>query len=151
MATPLTDAINALTTYANEITGKSDTTLSSAVGSLADGYGGGGVDWLTYHSDTTVIRTGAQGQPTIPVIPGALVIIRCPDEQSGGYANIFVSFSADGTKYDYGVIRGNKFTNDNRNYTVEAGATVVTPKFQVFSAWMADHTITGVPVYIVNN
>ena len=35
MATPLTDAINALTTYANEITGKSDTTLSAAVGSLA--------------------------------------------------------------------------------------------------------------------
>lgn len=42
--TPLTDAINALTTYANEITGKSDTTLSDAVGSLVDGYGGGGFD-----------------------------------------------------------------------------------------------------------
>lgn len=40
--TPLTDAINALTTYANEITGKSDATLSDAVESLVDGYGGGG-------------------------------------------------------------------------------------------------------------
>lgn len=40
--TPLTDAINALTTYANEITGKSDETLSDAVESLVDGYGGGG-------------------------------------------------------------------------------------------------------------
>lgn len=40
MATPLTDAITALTTYANEITGESDTTLSDAVRSLADGYGG---------------------------------------------------------------------------------------------------------------
>lgn len=40
--TPLTDAINALTTYANETTGASDTTLSAAVGSLAAGYGGGG-------------------------------------------------------------------------------------------------------------
>lgn len=40
--TPLTDAINALTTYANEITGQSDTTLSDAVESLVDGYGGGG-------------------------------------------------------------------------------------------------------------
>lgn len=39
--TPLTDAINALTTYANEVTGKSDTTLSDAVESLVDGYGGG--------------------------------------------------------------------------------------------------------------
>lgn len=42
MATPLTDAINALTTYANETTGASDTTLSDAVGTLVDGYGGGG-------------------------------------------------------------------------------------------------------------
>lgn len=42
MATPLTDAINALTTYANGITGKSDTNLPDAVRSLADGYGQGG-------------------------------------------------------------------------------------------------------------
>ena len=41
MATPLTDAINALTAYANGITGKSDTNLPDAVRSLADGYGGG--------------------------------------------------------------------------------------------------------------
>lgn len=42
--TPLTDAINALTTYANTVTGKTppDTTLSDAVATLADGYGGGG-------------------------------------------------------------------------------------------------------------
>lgn len=40
--TPLTDAIEALTRYANETTGASDTTLSDAVGTLAAGYGGGG-------------------------------------------------------------------------------------------------------------
>ena len=40
MATPLTDSINALTTYANEVTGTSDTTLSDAVHTLASGYGG---------------------------------------------------------------------------------------------------------------
>lgn len=40
MATPLTDSINALTTYANEVTGASDTTLSDAVHTLANGYGG---------------------------------------------------------------------------------------------------------------
>lgn len=39
--TPLTDAINALTTYANETTGASDTTLSEAVTTLVSGYGGG--------------------------------------------------------------------------------------------------------------
>ena len=41
--TPLTDAIQALTTYANETTGASDTTLSQAVATLVAGYGGGGV------------------------------------------------------------------------------------------------------------
>lgn len=39
--TPLTDAINALTTYSNTVTGASDTTLSDAVATLAAGYGGG--------------------------------------------------------------------------------------------------------------
>lgn len=42
MSTPLTDSINALTTYANEVTGASDTTLSDAVYTLASGYGQGG-------------------------------------------------------------------------------------------------------------
>ena len=43
MSQPLTDAIVALTTYANTVTGESDTTLSDAVESLVDGYGGGGI------------------------------------------------------------------------------------------------------------
>lgn len=42
MPQPLTDAINALTTYANTVTGASDQTLSEAVATLASGYGGGG-------------------------------------------------------------------------------------------------------------
>lgn len=46
--TPLTDAINALTTYANETTGQSDTTLSDAVETLVSGYGGG--DFITYYT-----------------------------------------------------------------------------------------------------
>lgn len=41
MSTPLTDSINALTTYANGVTGASDTTLSDAVRTLASGYGQG--------------------------------------------------------------------------------------------------------------
>lgn len=48
MATPLTDAIEALTTYANEITGQSDTDLSAAVATLTAGYGAGGGDLLDY-------------------------------------------------------------------------------------------------------
>lgn len=46
MDKPLTDAINALTTYANEITGVNDPDLSSAVRTLCDGYGSGGGDNL---------------------------------------------------------------------------------------------------------
>ena len=41
---PLTDAIDALTAYANSVTGESDTTLPDAVRTLADGYGQGGGD-----------------------------------------------------------------------------------------------------------
>lgn len=40
--TPLTDSIEALTTYANQVTGASDTNLSDAVYTLAQGYGEGG-------------------------------------------------------------------------------------------------------------
>ena len=58
--TPLTDAINALTRYANETTGASDTNLSDAVGTLVAGYGGGGgsdlVDWLS-NAMTTLERS----------------------------------------------------------------------------------------------
>lgn len=45
MPQPLTDAINALTAYANTVTGKTppDTTLSDAVATLASGYGTGGL------------------------------------------------------------------------------------------------------------
>ena len=57
--TPLTDAINALTQYANETTGASDTNLSDAVGTLVAGYGGGGgggpislLDTLTVSADS---------------------------------------------------------------------------------------------------
>ena len=50
--TPLTDAINALTTYSNTVTGASDTTLSEAVATLASGYGGGGGN-LLYSWDFT--------------------------------------------------------------------------------------------------
>lgn len=54
--TPLTDAINALTQYANETTGQSDTTLSDAVGTLVAGYGGGGGDTLAQRATNTLVN-----------------------------------------------------------------------------------------------
>lgn len=64
--TPLTDSIEALTTYANQTTGASDTNLSDAVYTLARGYGGGGqevpaeYDELLgiYFTSTNLINTG---------------------------------------------------------------------------------------------
>ena len=56
MATPLTDSINALTAYANEVTGGSDTTLSDAVHTLASGYGGGILDNLLEIVDAVTLN-----------------------------------------------------------------------------------------------
>lgn len=54
--TPLTDAIEALTRYANETTGASDTNLSDAVGTLVAGYGGGGgEDYLAKAISNTLV------------------------------------------------------------------------------------------------
>ena len=54
MATPLTDAINALTAYANETTGAGDTNLSDAVGTLVDGYGGRGGGGVSLLGEVTI-------------------------------------------------------------------------------------------------
>lgn len=62
MSTPLTDSINALTTYANEVTGASDTNLSDAVHTLANGYGGGG-SGLEYETGT--YTAASNSNPTI--------------------------------------------------------------------------------------
>lgn len=43
MSTPLTDSIENLTNYINEVTGGSDDNLSDAIATLADGYGSGGI------------------------------------------------------------------------------------------------------------
>lgn len=68
--TPLTDAINALTQYANETTGASDTNLSDAVGTLIDGYGQGGGGWTT---DGIASRAEPSGDITITLADGQTV------------------------------------------------------------------------------
>ena len=70
MSTPLTDAINALTTYSNTVTGASDTTLSDAVATLAAGYGGGGSAPYGFVSETVItaetgVTTGTNNNRTV--------------------------------------------------------------------------------------
>lgn len=77
MSTPLTDAINALTTYANGITGKSDANLPDAVRSLADGYGQGGGGGMTATgtvtgNGTNIIQIPCEFEPDLIRIHGDL-------------------------------------------------------------------------------
>lgn len=66
----LADNIEALTTYSNEVTGESDTTLSDAVRTLTDGYGGGSADIFTgtfVGKGTTEITISAPFDPDIVI------------------------------------------------------------------------------------
>lgn len=70
--TPLTDAITALTTYVNEVTGASDTSLSGAVGTLVAGYGGSSM------ASGTILPSSASTSLTfdtgLSIINGILVV-----------------------------------------------------------------------------
>lgn len=64
--TPLTDSIEALTTYANQITGASDTNLSDAVYTLVQGYGGGGGSKIEQYL-TVLYQTFMQASVPMPL------------------------------------------------------------------------------------
>lgn len=68
--TPLTDSIEALTTYANQITGASDTNLSDAVYTLAQGYGGGGSAEYIILPDNTLTNSSNIDAYFEPLITG---------------------------------------------------------------------------------
>ena len=62
---PLTDSINALTAYINEVTGGEDINLSDAISTLADGYGGYSIDDLALQripQGDIVVNTNRIGQ-----------------------------------------------------------------------------------------
>lgn len=69
----LTDSIEALTTYANGVTGESDTNLSDAVHTLGAGYGGGG-SGLEYEEGTYTAT-----EDSIPTISFAGSHTKAPD------------------------------------------------------------------------
>ena len=66
MAQPLTDAINALTRYANETTGASDTTLSDAVETLVEGYGQGGGGSVSQDAEGYIVLPVDGGGGSMP-------------------------------------------------------------------------------------
>ena len=89
----LTDSIEALTTYANGVTGESDTTLSDAVASLGAGYGGG--SGLVYETGT--YTAASDDNPTISFANShstapALVVFVDADSYVNQIAGILYSF-----------------------------------------------------------
>lgn len=72
MSQPLTDSINALTSYANSVTGASDQTLSEAVATLASGYYDRSTIKLTL---PTGVATTSNGEYKITVESGNNVLI----------------------------------------------------------------------------
>lgn len=88
MSTPLTDSINALTTYVNEVTGASDTNLSDAVHTLASGYGGGGsgsVKTGSFVGDgTKEVDLSIEFEPDVIIIDSGL------DPSQSGYIGLIV-------------------------------------------------------------
>ena len=104
MATPLTDSINALTQYANETTGKQDATLSDAVGSLVEGYGGG-------CKVSQVKLTARNASLSIPVEsrPWAFILWRNSDKELEGYTGRVVTrITAMWTLYNGGNYAGGR-------------------------------------------
>lgn len=90
----LADSIGALTTYANGVTGESDTTLSDAVHTLGAGYGGGG-SGLEYEEGT--YTAVSDGNPTIIFTNShstapALVVFVDADSYVNQIAGILYSF-----------------------------------------------------------
>ncbi len=86
--TPLTDSINNLTTYANSVTGASDTNLSDAVATLASGYGqgSGGVDINALNDKTIsghVVVTGTSLRALLFAGCDLITSVSCPNAING--------------------------------------------------------------------
>lgn len=120
MATPLTDAINALTAYANEVTGASDTTLSDAVYSLAEGYGQGG-------ASNVVIGTFKSA--TV----GASVDVDI-DYSGTGYPIAMLIFVAEGAYNTNGTFYQTTLRGANIFYVIVKNATDVSPTYSAADA-----------------
>lgn len=115
MSTPLTDSINALTTYANEVTGASDTTLSDAVHTLASGYGQGGV---------SNVVTGTFKSAMV----GASVDVDV-DYSGNGYPIAMLIFVAEGASNANGTFYGTVLRGANIFYVIVKHATDVSPTY----------------------
>lgn len=104
MSTPLTDSINALTTYANEVTGASDTNLSDAVHTLASGYGGGSATLIT----KTITANGTYS---------------AEDDNADGYSSVTVNVPTGGGASSWTKVAETTYQVSTTNTTTTTVAT----------------------------
>lgn len=104
MSTPLTDSINALTTYANEVTGASDTNLSDAVHTLASGYGGGSATLIT----KTITANGTYS---------------AEDDNADGYSSVTVNVPTGGGASSWTKVAETTYQVSTTNTTTVTVAT----------------------------
>lgn len=120
MATPLTDSINALTQYANEVTGKSDTNLSDAVYTLAHGYGSGSslsvdVEEITIPSDMIGTFTSVMStfEETFPQWDGSKYCLVLADAIATGGTNQYKLIYMYGNLTSSNMYKGGAIRNDS--------------------------------------
>lgn len=112
--TPLTDAIQALTTYANETTGASDTTLSEAVATLVAGYGQGGGSGNGYGGDGTWGRpTGMPKLDDMDISGGDVVYLTYSTNEDTGFCDIKVQKTSGSITFEVGNITDGRFTAES--------------------------------------
>lgn len=137
MAQPLTDAIEALTTYANTVTGASDTTLSDAVATLASGYGGGdaifSINNINGNSDAWRIKIGTNTLSS----GGSLEIVFSDPTPATDYGSV-LDF---GNYADLGGWTVNDVTHIYHQYT-ESTKQIVIRQGSTSTGYQYDTTLT---------
>lgn len=145
--TPLTDAINALTTYANTVTGASDTDLSSAVATLASGYGGGGGIVPTTKTVTieTAVTTGTNNAEALlktiePELntnnPDGVFTFYTFDFAGNTITNkgaVFATYIKNGSVNSMRTLRTPTKWGGSQDFYVSAGTVVTVAKYELYT------------------
>lgn len=110
----LTSRIQALTAYANEVTGESDTTLSDAVASLADGYGGGSlpstiskIDGDSFTTTNDTLLSNKRITHSLGVAPKGFMV--WTDDALSGTESIRYLVGIEFTKFDVTDANNNEY------------------------------------------
>lgn len=142
MSTPLTDGINALTAYANEVTSASDTTLSDAVGRLCEGYG-------TPELWKTVVLEEAYEVENVTTLGFWMSFLEIPQQDILDGYTYFVRFIGNSTVRNYSAIFAIYMPNDEKTDLYPVGLRVNREVQALigYDKWMYAKAGTTIKVY----